>query len=564
MDNNHKHKFFIYVRKSTNKDEQQVRSIGDQVAEIQELVQKNGLDVVDIFAENQSAKTKGRPLFNEMLDRIEAGEADAIAAWHPDRLARNALDGGRIIDLLDEGKLRHLQFCSFWFENTSQGKLMLNLAFGQSKYHSDNFRDGVKRAQRQKTSQGIWSWKAPVGYLNEPKLRTIVPDPAKAPLVRKAFELYATGQYTILRLTAALQQMGLTGQNGGEFSLSRCQHLLTNPFYYGMFRLHDELHEGAHEPLVTRQLFDKCQEVMKRRSKPNTPRLKPYVYRGLLHCGECGCVVTMETQKGHNYLRCTKRVNRDCSQPYLREEHLTKQIAHALARLSLPDDVADSMLAMLAAERQQSATSLEQARRKLRSQIESVDPKINRLTVAYLEAGAFSANEFRTRKEELLNAKRTLLDKLAALDKRNASRFEPLTRFISRSKQAKYLATVASGPKLRAELEHAGSNLQLRDKTLVFAPRGPWQLVVGQGSFAQHNAAPEISGAASVGESRLYPGKCPRWESNNRPNPKGFQHTGAAGGALGGALDPELSAVVEAWSTLPAATRAQIAALARG
>ena len=94
----------------------------------------------------------------------------------------------------------------------------------------------------------------------------------------------------------------------------RYQHMLQNPFYYGVFRLNGEMHEGSHEPLITKDLYDKAQEVMRGRSKANTVRLKTYVYRGLFHCAECGCVVTMETQKGHNYLHCTKRVKRDCSQ----------------------------------------------------------------------------------------------------------------------------------------------------------------------------------------------------------------------------------------------------------
>src|SRR5277367_3975878 len=98
------HKYFIYVRKSTGTEERQVRSIGDQLAEIRELVRREHLEIVGSFEESQSAMTKGRPLFNEMLQRIEAGDADGIIAWHPDRLARNAFDGGRIIDLIDERK----------------------------------------------------------------------------------------------------------------------------------------------------------------------------------------------------------------------------------------------------------------------------------------------------------------------------------------------------------------------------------------------------------------------------------------------------------------------------
>ncbi|HYE20557.1 MAG TPA: recombinase family protein [Tepidisphaeraceae bacterium] len=292
------HRFFIYVRKSTGGEEQQARSIGDQLAEIRRIVTGEHLDVVGSFEESQSAMTKGRPQFNQMLDRIEAGEADGIIAWHPDRLARNAFDGGRIIDLLDEGRIAALKFCSFWFENTAQGKLMLNLAFGQSKYFSDTMSVNIRRAQRQKTEQGIWSWRPPVGYFNEPKLRTIAVDPVRAPLVREAFELYAAGQYTLTRLREVLNAKGLRNYENRVMSLSRYQDFLKNPFYYGVFILRGEMHQGSHEPLVTKQLFDAVKDVMKRRSKPSPVRLKTYVYRGLMYCGECGCVITMETQKG--------------------------------------------------------------------------------------------------------------------------------------------------------------------------------------------------------------------------------------------------------------------------
>jgi DNA invertase Pin-like site-specific DNA recombinase len=501
-------KYFIYVRKSTEGEERQARSIGDQLAEVREIVRKNSLDVVGSFEESQSAKTKGRPLFNEMLDRIERGEANGIIAWHPDRLARNAFDGGRIIDFIDEGKIADLRFCSFWFEPTPQGKLMLNLAFGQSKYYSDSLSVNIRRGQRQKTAEGIWGGKAPVGYLNEPKLRTIIVDPLKAPLVRMAFELYATGEYSFERLRETMTARGLRGMYGLVMSDSRYRDMLNSPFYYGVFVWKGEMHQGIHEPLVTKDLFDKVQEVMRRRSKPSPVRLKSYVYRGLFQCGECGCCITMETQKGHNYLRCTKRMKEGCSQPYLREEATTVQIAAVLTSFSLPDDLADWLVQRLNAERQQSGGMLQEAKRRLESEIEKINTKLDRLTAAYLDAGAFTAAEFRKRKEENINRKRKLLDDLAVLDRQDILRFEPITRFVNGSKQLKYVVQRANPTELRAKLEKVGSNLTIRDRKVHWFPRGAWKLVVDKGSFAQHNAAPKISGAAFVGETRLCPTKC--------------------------------------------------------
>src|SRR5258708_30550417 len=117
--------------------------------------------------------------------------------------------------------------------------------------------------------------------------------------------------------------LGLTNGAGTKFKgkpLSRVQYsrLLQNPIYYGTFCYRGEHHEGKHEPLITKTLFDECQTIINRKGRMTRPdRLKAYRYRGVFRCGECGCFVTTETQKGHNYLHCTKRVKRDCSQPFM-------------------------------------------------------------------------------------------------------------------------------------------------------------------------------------------------------------------------------------------------------
>ena len=167
-------KYFIYTRKSTDTEDRQVRSLADQLSELRELAKKEQLDVVDVFIEKQTAKIPGRPIFAEMLERIEKGEASGILAWHPDRLARNSVDGGRIIYLLDTGKLAGLKFPTFWFESTPQGKFMLNIAFGQSKYYVDNLSENVKRGLRQKVRRGEQSGQALTGYLNDKLNKKII------------------------------------------------------------------------------------------------------------------------------------------------------------------------------------------------------------------------------------------------------------------------------------------------------------------------------------------------------------------------------------------------------
>jgi DNA invertase Pin-like site-specific DNA recombinase len=300
-------KFFLYARKSTDEPDRQVLSIEAQIAEVKEFALREGLNIVRTFVENQTAKEPGRPIFNEMLSRIEKGEVNGILAWHPDRLARNSVDGGRIIYLIDTGKIRELKFPTFWFENTPQGKFMLNIAFGQSKYYVDNLSENVKRGLRQKVRRGEYPGVAPTGYLNNKLTKKMVPDPERFHLVKKLFELYATGKYSIKGVRKIITEAGLKSRNGKVLSNSNIQAILTNPFYYGAFRFNGELYQGIHKPMIAKKLFDKCQKIMADRSRPKKRGEKFYAFRGLLKCAECGCAITSETQKEHNYYRCTKK-----------------------------------------------------------------------------------------------------------------------------------------------------------------------------------------------------------------------------------------------------------------
>lgn len=136
-------KYFIYCRKSSEDEERQVLSIEAQLTELREFAKQNSIFVVKEFYESKTAKEPGREVFNEMLGEIEKGTAQGILAWNPDRLARNSVDGGRVIYLVDTGKITTLKFPTFWFEPTPQGKFMLSVAFGQAKYYTDNLRENI-------------------------------------------------------------------------------------------------------------------------------------------------------------------------------------------------------------------------------------------------------------------------------------------------------------------------------------------------------------------------------------------------------------------------------------
>ena len=262
-------KFFLYARKSTDVEDKQVRSIEDRIAELRAFAKLEKLEIVEELIEKQSAKIPGRPIFNAMLDRIVKGEANGIISWHPDRLARNSVDSGKIIYLVDCGHLSFLKFPTFWFENTSQGKFMLNIAFGQSKYYVDSLAENTKRGLHQKVRRGEYPSLAPIGYLNDSRTKTVVVEKKKSAIIRKAFELYAQNNSRLEDIADFLTHQGIVTKGGKRFHRDRISFILSNPFYVGLFRYAGEIYEGKHQPVISKKIFDQVQEILKQRGKPH-------------------------------------------------------------------------------------------------------------------------------------------------------------------------------------------------------------------------------------------------------------------------------------------------------
>src|SRR3989339_714774 len=209
-----KPKYFLYARKSTEDDDHQIMSIEAQLFELHEYARRENVEILTEFIEAKSAKKPGREKFAEMINEIEKSDGVGILSWHPDRLARNSVDGGKIIYLVDTQKIVSLRFPTFWFEPTPQGLFMLQVAFGQSKYYSDNLSENVKRGIRQKLRRGEWLTRAPFGYVNNPITRNIEPDPVKSKIVVRAFEEYSKGNHGLESLAKFLAEHGVAQKSG--------------------------------------------------------------------------------------------------------------------------------------------------------------------------------------------------------------------------------------------------------------------------------------------------------------------------------------------------------------
>ena len=467
--------------------------------ELKEFADKEKLEIVASLCEAKTAKEPGRMKFAEMLSLIERGKADGIISWHPDRLARNSVDGGKIIHFVDRGLIRSLKFPTFWFEATPQGLFMLNIAFGQSKYFVDNLRENVKRGLRQKIRNGVWPGWAPVGYLNNPKTRMIDIDPDKVPKVQKMFELYATGEYTLHSLANWCKKNGLVGNLCKPLVIANIQKNLQNIFYLGLMKWKGEIFEGKHEPLISKKLFDKCQEVMAKRGKVQEVRKHCFAFLGLLKCASCGCSITGERQKGHNYYRCTKKKGPCQEKHYLREEALTEQITSFLQKVSLSSQDTEKVLAALDSEQEKAGQDAQLEVSVLKKQLSQVEAKLQKLLDLYL-ADALSTEEYTAKKQSLLSQKVALVEKISDFETKGLSRLEPAREFVLSLNQAANLIESENLSEMTTFLKNIGSNHILQNRQLIFSPKIPYNLIAERSEANQRNLT--------------FPFWCRGWESN--------------------------------------------------
>ncbi len=491
-------KYFIYCRKSSEDEERQILSIEAQLAELRDFAKQNSLFVVKEYYESKTAKEPGREIFNEMLGEIEKGTASGILAWNPDRLARNSIDGGKVIYLVDTGKIQSLKFPTFWFEPTPQGKFMLSVAFGQAKYYTDNLRENILRGIRQKIRRGELSAKAPLGYFNEPRLRTIEPDKKTFNKVKQVLRAFATGEYTLTKIQNKMFSLGLVGKDGKLPHLSSIKNVLDNPFYYGHFRYRGEVHQGSHKPMISKKLFDRIQEMLILNGKPRKNRgPKNFQFLNFATCGECGYSITAERHIKKSglkfvYYRCThKSKTQNCNQRFLREEILTQQVQENVQKVSLPDEWKEKYLAKVGEWEKENYQSSNLFSENLKTELSAVKTKIGRLTDGYLEGG-FELIEFQEKKNTLMSEKKDIEEKLSNFERKGSHWLELVGNWIMEASQAKNLMLSQNFAEMKQFLKTVGSNRRIVGGRLNVSFKKPWNWL---GEIGEKNPS------SAVGES---------------------------------------------------------------
>lgn len=462
-------KYLIYARKSTESDDRQAMSIESQINELKRLASTFGFTVDKIFRESMSAKQSGRPVFDEMLGYITKAKGCVVLAWKVDRLTRNIADGARLVDLLEKGCIKEIRTIDKIILDNPTDKFMLVMDFGVGKKYSDDLSVNVKRGNRAKLDLGGWPGIAPVGYLNDKINKTIVIDPSIAPYIKKAFELYATGGYSIMGLTNYLYQSGMRSRTGQKYHKSRIHLILTNPFYCGLMKREDRLYQGRHEQVVSQQLFQEVQASLNRRL---TPRRKTdfFALRGYLKCGGCGCAFTASRKKGHEYYYCTNGRGR-CEEhkSYLRSENAESIVATIFDDLQFEPELIEMAYLAKKEKGQHDEKYSETARENAMNGLDFIARKEKKLLDSHL-AELIPDGVYEAKMKELANEKEMLKRQLKDLDAKSEqglNTLEPIKEAFLFPIRAKKDFPNGSPIQKNKILEKLLWNLEIKEKALA-------------------------------------------------------------------------------------------------
>lgn len=334
-------KAVIYARVSSREQEDSGYSLPAQEKLLNEYAEKRGFSIAKVFSISESASgRKQREAFNQMVDYVNKQNLKIIICEKADRLTRNFKDMVMIDEWVEKDEERQIHLVKdaliLHKNSRSQEKLNWGIRMLFAKNYIDNLSEEVKKGQKEKIAQGGMPHRPRLGYmsLNENGRISHVPDPDKVPYIKRLFELFSSGNYSILRLVEAMYDEGLRSRSNKKVVKSRMGDILNDPIYIGQMRWCGKIYPGKHQPIISNELFERCQQILKGHTTPKYSK-HFYQFQGLVRCVECGGLITWEKQKGILYGHCNRDYRKCSKKAWAHESEIEKKVADRLATLQI-------------------------------------------------------------------------------------------------------------------------------------------------------------------------------------------------------------------------------------
>lgn len=464
-------RFYAYIRVSTVKQGEHGISLQEQRSAIEIYAQRHELAIVEWFEEMETAAKRGRPMFSKMLGQLRRGQVDGLIIHKIDRSARNLKDWSDIGELIDRGI--DVRFAHESLDMQSRGgRLTADIQAVIAADYIRNLRDEVKKGFYGRLKQGFYPLPAPLGYLDQGKAKAKVLDPIRAPLIRQAFELYATGSHTVEALAAELTRRGLRTRDDEPIGAPALFKILHRPFYAGLIRIErtGETFQGIHEPIVPMALYRRVQDVFDGRTYVRTQKHE-FLLRRLIVCRGCDRVLVGERQKGNVYYRCHR-----CPGTSLRECHFDEMLRRTFNLLRFSDEEVGD-LGDEAGELQEATLQSDAERKKVLMLAQhKIDERLTRLTDALLD-GLVDKDAYEIRRGQLLSDRIEIVEEINRIGQ-SATIQARLSNLLELTQTAHLLYETGSSDEKRNLIKSVSSNLTLQVKYPSIALRSPYQEVV--------------------------------------------------------------------------------------
>lgn len=419
-------KAIVFARVSSKDQEVTGYSLDSQKKLLQQYAKKNKLDVVKEYSISESASGRiQRQRYGEMINYSVKNKIKVLIVEKTDRLTRTVKEGVTISEWLAKDSEREIHLVK---EKTvvsetsrnSHDKFMWNVKTAVAQFYADNLSEEVKKGQKEKLAQGWLPTIPPVGYktIGEKGHKIHEIDNDKAPLVKKMFELYATGNYSTKSLTKKMKSLGLTNKNDRPFAKSSIADLLSKKFYIGINEWKGKEYEGKQETFITEDLFDRVQEVLGSNGGAVKRRKHNYLFKSLMKCEECGGSITWEKQKQFIYGHCNHY--RGCQQTaWVREDDIKLIVNKFIGGLRINNEtLLDWIREALRASYKDQIETYEVAVTKLNSELDRAQKRLDRLYDDYLDE-RIAPDFYDRKKKEYEQRKEVVIKDISKYSKSN-------------------------------------------------------------------------------------------------------------------------------------------------
>lgn len=455
---------FAYIRVSTVKQGVYGSSLQEQQSAIQAYAERHDLAICEWFEERESAAKRGRRVFQRMLKLLERRRATGVIIHKIDRGARNLKDWADLGELMDRGVEMHFAHESLDLSSRG-GRLAADIQAVVAADFIRNLKDEVRKGFQGRLKQGLYPLPAPIGYIDQGRGLPKLPDPVMAPLVRRVFELYATGRCSLAQLGDDAYRFGLRNRRGGRVTRNGFSKLLNNEFYIGNIHIRrtGDRFPGVHQPLVPVALFREVQAVLRGRKIQTTVR-HDYAYRRLIACASCGYRLIGERQKGRVYYRCHTR---RCPTTCLLETALDDHIGQALGQVSVPLQMYRDIAHEFDIMHRERLQKMGEHVRAARLQLAQIEERLARLTDAYIDQ-TIERPIYLDRKAKLLGERADAAEYLARLTAGDDPLQSKAKRFLELLERLCQSQNLVVPHEKREMFQSVTSNLRAAGKNLLF------------------------------------------------------------------------------------------------